>query len=67
MDRTCSVHGEKRNTYMITVETPEENNRQEDLVVDCRILLKYILEKQDWMLWTGAVWLGIVSIGGLNS
>jgi hypothetical protein len=59
MGSACSIHGKKRNAYMITVEKPEEKSLQEDLDVYCR------REYQDGVLWTGSVWLGIETVGGL--
>jgi hypothetical protein len=37
-----------------------------DLGVDVRIILEQILRKQDMMVWTGVIWLGIKSNGGLR-
>jgi hypothetical protein len=36
----------------------------EDLVIDGRIILQLILQKQDGKLWTGFIWLRIGTIGG---
>jgi hypothetical protein len=36
-----------------------------DLGVDEKIILKWILKKYGWGIWTGFIWLGIGFIGGL--
>jgi hypothetical protein len=37
----------------------------EDLGLDGRIALKWILQKQDWRVWTGFIWLKIGTDNGL--
>jgi hypothetical protein len=37
----------------------------EDLGVDVGIILEWSFEKQDEVLWTGFIWLRIVTSGGL--
>jgi hypothetical protein len=61
MGRTCSMNGERRNAYRILVGNPE---RKEDLDIDGRITLKWILERQDEVEWTGLIWLMIWTSGG---
>jgi hypothetical protein len=34
-----------------------ERDYMADLRVDVRIILKYMLNKQDWMVWNGFIWL----------
>jgi hypothetical protein len=59
------THGEKRNAYRILVEKTEgkkslwrPRRRWEDNI-------KMILKKQDGVVWTGYIWLRIVTSGGL--
>jgi hypothetical protein len=53
--------GEKRNAYRILVGKPEG---KEDLNVSGRIILRWILEMQDGVVWTGLIWLRIGTSGG---
>jgi hypothetical protein len=46
------------------VRKPEGKNHSEDLGVNGKILLRWILEKQDGKTWNGFTWLRIVSSGG---
>jgi hypothetical protein len=55
--------GEMRNVYKILVRKPEGNNHSDDLGVDVRIILEWILAKQDEKLWTACIWFR-VRIGG---
>jgi hypothetical protein len=43
----------------------KERDHWEDLHVGGRIMLKWILEKQDGMVWTGLIWNSIGPSGGL--
>jgi hypothetical protein len=45
--------------------SPVGKIQPEDLGVDGKKILQYILEKQDGEAWTGFIWLRIVSSGGL--
>jgi hypothetical protein len=58
---TCM--GKKRNAYRVLVGQPEGKNPLEDLDVGGRIILKWILEKQDMVVWTAMVWLRIAAHG----
>jgi hypothetical protein len=57
--------GEMRSEYKILVRMPKGRDHLEDLDVDGRIVLKCILEKWVWMVWTGSVWLRTGSSGRL--
>jgi hypothetical protein len=57
--------GEKRNAYKILLRKPEGSGHYEDLEVSERIILKWMLEKQDGVVWTGSIWLRIGISGGL--
>jgi hypothetical protein len=66
MDRSCSTNeGEKRNAYRILLGKPEGKRSQLDLDIGERIILKWILEKKDGMVWTVLIWLRIGTGGGL--
>jgi hypothetical protein len=64
MGRACSTHGERRNADRILVGKPETKRplgrfrrRWEDNIkMDIR---------QDWVVWTGLIWLRIGTSGGL--
>jgi hypothetical protein len=45
------------------VRKPEGKNHSEDLVVDGRILLEWLLEKQGGRVWIRCIWLRIGSSG----
>jgi hypothetical protein len=57
--------GENRNAYRILVGKPEEKRPLEDLDVGGRIILRWVLERQDGVVWTGLMWLRIGTNGGL--
>jgi len=57
--------GEIINAYRILVGKLEWRNSLEDLGVDGRIILEWILGKWGVWMWTGFIWLGIGTSGGL--
>jgi hypothetical protein len=48
-------------------ENQKERDHKEDLDVDERIIIKWILERQDGLVWTELIWLRIRTSGGLAS
>jgi hypothetical protein len=46
-------------------ENMKGKDHSEDLGVDWKIILEWILEKQGGNLWTGSIWLGTETRGGL--
>jgi hypothetical protein len=56
---------EKRKAYRVLVGYPEGERPSEDLDVGGRIILRWILEKEDGALWTGSIWLTIGISGRL--
>jgi hypothetical protein len=57
--------GEKRNAYRLLVGKPEGKSHYEDKDVDGLIILGWILERWDGVMWTGLVWLRIGTGGEL--
>jgi hypothetical protein len=56
--------GEKRNAYGILVGKPE--GKRPLGRPRCRwIILKWIIDRQDGVVWTGLIWLRIWTSGGL--
>jgi hypothetical protein len=56
--------GELRNAYNILVGEPKGRDHFEDLVVNGKIIMELILEKQDGSVSTGFIWLRIGTSGG---
>jgi hypothetical protein len=46
-------------------ESQKGSDHKEDLDVGGRIILKWILERQNGVVWTGSIWLRIGTSGGL--
>jgi hypothetical protein len=57
--------GEMRNAYKILVGKPAGKSYSEDLDVDGRIVLEWVLWKQGGKVCTGFIWLRIGACGGL--
>jgi hypothetical protein len=57
--------GEMRNAYKILSGKSEGRDHSEDLGVDRRIILEWILGKWGRKTWTGFIWLRIGTSGGL--
>jgi hypothetical protein len=54
-----------RNEYKLLVRKRECKRHSEDVGLDWRIILKWILERYDFRLWIGLIWLWIGITGGL--
>jgi len=57
--------GEIRNAFSIWSENLKGRDHSEDLCVDGRIILEWILEKYVGKVCTGLVWVRTETIGGL--
>jgi hypothetical protein len=57
--------GEMRNAYRIVVENQKGRDHLEDLGIDGKIILEWILWETGWMVWTGCIWHGIGTNGRL--
>ena len=55
---------DRRSEYRVFVGRPEGRNHLQDLGVDGRIILKWIITKWDVEAWAGFIWLGIGTGGG---
>jgi hypothetical protein len=44
-----------RNAYCVSVGKPKGRDHLEDVGVDCKIILEWILGKYDGRLWTGFI------------
>jgi hypothetical protein len=57
--------GEIRNAYNTLVGKPEGKNHLEDLGIDGKIILEWVLMIYGGVVWNGCIWLRIGSSGGL--
>lgn len=57
MGRACACTGEKRNTHWVLIRKPKERYHVRDAGTCGRIILQWILQKQDVMSCTGFMWL----------
>jgi hypothetical protein len=64
MGGACSTH--VRNAYNVLVESLKGRVHSEDLGVDGRIILEWVVEKEGGKLWIGCIWISIGSGGGLS-
>jgi hypothetical protein len=57
--------GERRGVCGVSVGKPNERRPLEDLALDGRMILEWIVKKSSWMAWTVLIWLGIRESCGL--
>jgi hypothetical protein len=57
--------GEMKNTYKFWLKNLKGRDHSEDLDVDRKIILEWILEIYVVRVWIGFIWLRIVTSGGL--
>jgi hypothetical protein len=58
MGIACNMNGEKRNAYRILVGNPD-GKRPLGRSRRGSVILKWILDRQDAVVWTGLIWLRI--------
>lgn len=59
--RLVACSGNMRNAYIILVAQPKWKRPHEELSIDGRSVLKFILKRQDVRVWNGFIWLTIGS------
>ena len=60
----CGMYGGKEKCIQgFGADTMYERGNLEDLGMNERVLLKYILKKYDWKAWTGLIWFKIGTCG----
>jgi hypothetical protein len=57
--------GDMRNACRVLVGKPQTRDHYEDPDIVGRVILRWILEKCDRVVWTGYIWLRIGTSGGL--
>jgi len=55
---------QRRGVYWVLVRNLRERNHLGDPVIDGRIILRWTFRKWDVVVWTGSIWLRIVTGGG---
>jgi len=55
---------QRRGVYWVLVGNLRERNHLGDPVIDGRIILRWTFRKWDVVVWTGSIWLRIVTGGG---
>jgi hypothetical protein len=66
MGSACSTHGyEEECMEDIWWESQKERDHYEDIDAGGKRILKWFLDKYDWVLWTGVIWLRIGTSGEL--
>jgi hypothetical protein len=65
MGRTCCTHEENRNAYRVLVGKPEGKRPLGRPRLCGRIILTWILERYNEVVWTGLIWLTVGTSGGL--
>jgi hypothetical protein len=65
MDRACSTNREKRDAYRILVGEPEGWRPLGRPGRGSGVILQWILQRQDGLVWTRSIWLRIWTSGGL--
>jgi hypothetical protein len=63
--RACSTHGRDKNAYRIFIGNLKGREFSEDLGVDGRVILEWMLGKYGGKMWTGCMWLRAGTSGGL--
>jgi len=65
LDGACGMYGRKERCIQGFSGEMRERNQLEDLGIDGRIILKWMLRKWGGGLWTGLIWLKIRTGGRL--
>jgi hypothetical protein len=65
MDKVRRTHGKDEMHAILRLEDLKERDHLEDVGVDRRIILEWILGKQGGKVWTGFIWIRIGTSGGL--